>query len=495
MLVSPSSKIALPYVEHIGGPILLTAPHGLKLSRPRRKHLREKYTSEIVLLLAKAIGKLTGKTASFCVWNYKTARKADPHNLDPNYLFQSEWQNSPFHTALLKFRSKFKHRNVPCFHLDFHGKGDRKKTQQHHIDVGIQPFLEHPTAVGWNDQDVVALRSSAATALDTAFQGLTVGGRTIRSDEDPRLHGWWGDDEDDEECETTMTHQAVLLGIPSLQLETPRSVRRALRTTKHENYIDRMAVAIVEMYNQTVHIEHKHGLGSTAEADGGTVETKSTLTNAATAASFKGVVLPFEQLSPVDTGCAFFVYGSLRPDDVTGMPWRDGWLAGSACKRGEIEGKMYDDQYACVVVEGTTGTSTVQGWLVEYPSTLYNDKLKEGDGIEGYPDLYNRKRVAVRCLDGTATLAWVYVRPDCSKKNRVPHGDWVAYQQQKQHGSKKNKKDHHQTKELNDFIAHGFPEYVGQHDCFGGKGGVGRMIDAMVSDCTQLDKFDPDRQV
>ena len=48
---------------------------------------------------------------------------------------------------------------------------------------------------------------------------------------------------------------------------------------------------------------------------------------------------------------------------------------------------------------------------------------------------------------------------------------------------------------MNDFIARGYPEYVGQHDCFGGEGGVGRMIDAMVADCEQLDKVDPDRQV
>ena len=74
MLLSPTSKVAHPFVEFIGGEILLTAPHGLKLAGPRRKHLREKHTSEIVLLLSKAIGKITGRPASFCVWNYKTGK-------------------------------------------------------------------------------------------------------------------------------------------------------------------------------------------------------------------------------------------------------------------------------------------------------------------------------------------------------------------------------------------------------------------------------------
>ena len=48
-----TKSISLPYVECINGPILITAPHGLKLAGPRRSHKREKYTSEIVLLLAK----------------------------------------------------------------------------------------------------------------------------------------------------------------------------------------------------------------------------------------------------------------------------------------------------------------------------------------------------------------------------------------------------------------------------------------------------------
>ena len=87
-----TKSIALPYVECINGPILLTAPHGLKLAGPRRSHKREKYTSEIVMLLAKKLEKYLGRPASFMVWNYKTARKSDRRNLDPNYLLKSEWR-------------------------------------------------------------------------------------------------------------------------------------------------------------------------------------------------------------------------------------------------------------------------------------------------------------------------------------------------------------------------------------------------------------------
>jgi gamma-glutamylcyclotransferase (GGCT)/AIG2-like uncharacterized protein YtfP len=140
------------------------------------------------------------------------------------------------------------------------------------------------------------------------------------------------------------------------------------------------------------------------------------------------VVEPLSQ--PIDTGCSFFVYGSLRPDDVTGMPWRDGWLEGSTSQRGIIQGKMYDDSYASVVLDYSDngGNNTVQGWLVEYPPSIYDQKLIEGDRIEGYPDLYDRKRVPVRLMDGTYIMAWVYIRPNCNKETIVPNGDWVEYQ-------------------------------------------------------------------
>ena len=39
---------------------------------------------------------------------------------------------------------------------------DRKKSKQHRVDVGIQPFLEHSDAVnGWTGADVVAMRNVA----------------------------------------------------------------------------------------------------------------------------------------------------------------------------------------------------------------------------------------------------------------------------------------------------------------------------------------------
>ena len=128
---------------------------------------------------------------------------------------------------------------------------------------------------------------------------------------------------------------------------------------------------------------------------------------------------------------AFFVYGSLRPDDVTNQPWRDRWLEGRInCFRGEINGTMYDDNYASVVLpkQGECeSSSTVQGWIVEYPPSMYEEKLKDADKIENYPTMYGRESVQVRLRGGTVRMAWVYVRPNCNRNKLVPNGDWVAY--------------------------------------------------------------------
>jgi gamma-glutamylcyclotransferase (GGCT)/AIG2-like uncharacterized protein YtfP len=128
----------------------------------------------------------------------------------------------------------------------------------------------------------------------------------------------------------------------------------------------------------------------------------------------------------------FFVYGSLRPDDITKKPWREDWLRDSLSKKGRIKGTMYDDVYASVVLSKSEDASinvesTVQGWLVEYSDEIYARKLKEADIIEGYPDFYTREKVLVSCHDGSLKMAWCYVRPNCSKKTEVIGGDWLLY--------------------------------------------------------------------
>ena len=139
----------LPYVESAGGPILFTAPHGLMVYRGgedgerRRVHLRERWSTEIALKLAAAAPAMGGGAppASFMVWNHKTAKKKDSQNLDPNYLTAEQQPRSPWHRALCRFKQRHVAQQQPLFHIDVHGKMDRKKNLD--LDVGMGPMEEH----------------------------------------------------------------------------------------------------------------------------------------------------------------------------------------------------------------------------------------------------------------------------------------------------------------------------------------------------------------
>lgn len=462
-----SGGAALPYVECINGAILFTAPHGLKLCAPRRKHNRERYTSELVLKMAKLMKRHLGVEASFMVWNYKTARKSDPRNLDPNFLLKSEWKQSPWHTTLRKFRAKFKDRGVPCFHVDFHGKLDRKKIRNRgKVDVGIQPFLENPGAVGWEDTDVEALRDRAKVSIDAALRSVKVRGHSIIADEDPYLHGWWGDDDDDE---TTMTHQAVLEGIPSFQLENPLSFRKLLN--QDDAVLERFTKALYDSYKCACEIESKKGVVPHKGVD-----AKS----GATAAAMESTTEP---------DC-FFVYGSLRPDDLTNKPWRRGFLRGAECQeRATVNGVLFEDQYACLALDTKDKNYTVKGYVVRFPASMQASKLREADEIEDCPDLYTRVCTTAVLASGRSVRAWAYTRPDCNRSKPIKSGDWVTYCASKDKISGA----------VHKFISDGFPVYQGQLADKGGRaafeGRVGEMIDRMVSDASILDRGNPDRQV
>lgn len=554
MIVSSGSRLTRPYVECIAGPILITAPHGLKLAGPRRKHLREKHTTELALSLAKEMRKYLPKgypCASFIVWNYKTARKYDSRNLDPNYLLKSEWVDCPFHTALLKFRAKFKERGIPCLHVDFHGKRDRKNSKTHRIDIGMQPFLVHPNAVkGWNSADVLEMRKVVKEEIDHAFKGVTIRGKRVSSNPDPRLHGWWGDSDSDtgEECETTMTHAAVLQNIPSFQLENPRSFRdKLMRQTKkrkdsEESLITRYAQAIAAVYEKVCVIERRKGLNgiqlggctsSSIVSSGG--ETKTSSSSEVSSVIGNENSLTWEQIdaevdlykhseaSSEDTEeeiCrCFFVYGSLRPDDFTGMPWKDSWLVGTCTTpvRGEVRGRMFDDEYASVIIDDKPRAkmrqeNTVQGFLVEFPKSLIEKKLIDADEIEGCPDMYQRVKTIVRVCNSCRTFwreSWIYVRPNCSQRMEVKSGDWVKYQRTKMKDFKKGPgviqsndmcssttRRKERDQEVRSFAEAGFPVYSGQTEGGNKKfDTVEIMIDQMISDCIALDCPDPDRQI
>eukprot|EP01043_Picozoa_sp_COSAG02_P011196 COSAG02_NODE_408_length_22892_cov_35.212785_22_plen_703_part_00 len=250
----------LPYIECAGSPILITAPHGLQVYRGsedgerRRLHLRERWSTEIALKLAAAAP--TQDCASFIVWNHKTAKKKDNFNLDPNYLTAEQQPDSPFHRGLLRFKQR-DYSGLPCFHIDVHGKMDRKKNLD--LDVGMGPMEEH-----WQEEGFEMLKEHMEEAFHEAFAGTaqfrskkkgSVGRFSFGVEVDPRLHGYWGSD-----TVMTMSHQAVAEGIAAIQLEIPYTMREQLM--RDDMLFQRFAAAIYAAYDAIV------ATGKVGAADG-----------------------------------------------------------------------------------------------------------------------------------------------------------------------------------------------------------------------------------
>jgi len=123
---------------------------------------------------------------------------------------------------------------------------------------------------------------------------------------------------------------------------------------------------------------------------------------------------------------AFFVYGSLRPDDITDMPWRDRWLRGGRSQPATVKALLYKDTYAAVVLEPECD-KTVKGYFVEFDADIYSQKLQYADQIEGYPHFYQRDPITVTTSSGVTKLAWIYHRKNCPREKPIPSGDWVAH--------------------------------------------------------------------
>lgn len=221
------------YVCWLGGPILLTAPHSMKIMRGggetgerMRAHKRERWTAEMALVLARQLH-TRGVPASVMFWN----RIAGPGSgrKDPNYLLPSQYPTSSWHCALhrwalgsggLPIRAGGGARSTPLLHIDLHGKVSEKL----HLDLGAAPLEEV-----WPRADmpfVAALKSRFRALLDQAMEEcgvVSLKGKQIEVDVDPALHGFWG-----ENTVTTISHQTVQLGIPAVQFEMPPRLRERL---------------------------------------------------------------------------------------------------------------------------------------------------------------------------------------------------------------------------------------------------------------------------
>ena len=115
-------QIETPYIASFRGPILISAPHSIRLKRgghhtksKERIHLREQWVSTLILKLVAEMEQIQLKNsifasdfdykkitrASFLFWSKE--KKYDKFTLDPNYLVKSQLKDSKFHQGLHKF--------------------------------------------------------------------------------------------------------------------------------------------------------------------------------------------------------------------------------------------------------------------------------------------------------------------------------------------------------------------------------------------------------
>lgn len=141
---------------------------------------------------------------------------------------------------------------MPVFHIDVHGKMDRKDNLD--LDIGLGP-MEHC----WADKDdaegraeVAALKEHLAGGMREAFKCLKGKSFTVHQkqmhmtvEEDPYLNAYWGSGTFE-----TISHQSVNLRMPAIQLEIPHTMRKELLT--NDVLFKKFATALMQSYKYCV---------------------------------------------------------------------------------------------------------------------------------------------------------------------------------------------------------------------------------------------------
>eukprot|EP00759_Apiculatamorpha_spiralis_P014359 PhF_6_TR21034/c0_g1_i1/m.30259 len=238
-MIPTSLSNSSPCAIFLGGPVLLTAPHAKEVWRDgdhsavkgicgHRLHKRELYTSEVILLLSQSFFRCPPRIgASYIVWNVRAMRcngEEVASQPDPNYLFETEFERSAWHTALCAFRLRWG--GLPLLHIDIHGKKDRKENL--HIDIGLSALKMYNEECYRKVKDMLGTQLGAVLrSMPPSKSGKCYG--VYFPEDGERGCGFWGHGASSTTpTPHTMAHQANLLGIIGIQIEIPRTLRTLL---------------------------------------------------------------------------------------------------------------------------------------------------------------------------------------------------------------------------------------------------------------------------
>jgi hypothetical protein len=195
-------------IEYNGtGPLLLSGPHGLRVNRNNGVKKAEIHITWLVKSLLEHLPDI----ASSLTWSEGLSGKHPLHREDPNYLLYSSLGTSKWHASLKTHRENWIRKANPWL-IDLHGMGDHHGSD---ICIGLSPLLQHHATGNIAVQCRSFLENSFKSHLPQ-YKVYDVG-----------FQASWKDNR-----HLTMSQQAVMLGMPAVQLELSLKLRTDLKANE-----------------------------------------------------------------------------------------------------------------------------------------------------------------------------------------------------------------------------------------------------------------------
>jgi len=202
-------KSAEKDIEYNGnGPLLLSGPHGIRVNRNNEVKKAEVHITWLVKSLLEHLPDI----ASSLTWSEGQNCKDPLDREDPNYMLHSSLRNSEWHGSLKTHRENWIRKANPWL-IDLHGMGNHHGSD---ICIGLSPLLQHHATSNIAVQCKSFLEDSFNSHLPQ-YKVYDVG-----------FQASWKD-----QCHLTMSQQAVMLGMPAIQLELSLKLRRDLKADDH----------------------------------------------------------------------------------------------------------------------------------------------------------------------------------------------------------------------------------------------------------------------